>query len=89
MYVDVSVLHLQFYSFDKIVPKGYYFGKHHSAGYIEYAMAQANQTEHDTISFGLQTLSVSAKIFRLESDSSSYSLEYEIVRAFFWHWDFN
>jgi len=42
-------------------------------------MAQSRQTEYDTISFGLQTLAMSAQIFRLESDSDLYSLEYEIV----------
>jgi hypothetical protein len=42
-------------------------------------MPQTRQTEYDTISFGLQTLSMSAQIFRLESDLNSYSLEYEIV----------
>jgi hypothetical protein len=62
-----------------LVPKGFYFGKHHSIGSIEYVMIQARQTEHDTISFGLQTLSMSAQIFRLESDSNLYNLEYEIV----------
>ncbi len=42
-------------------------------------MIQTRQTEYDTISFGLQTLSMSVQIFRLESDSNFYSLEYEIV----------
>jgi hypothetical protein len=42
-------------------------------------MSQSRQTEHDTITFGLQTLSMSAQIFRLESDLNLYSLEYEIV----------
>jgi hypothetical protein len=42
-------------------------------------MSQSRQTEHDTITFGLQTLSISAQIIRLESDFNSYSLEYEIV----------
>lgn len=42
-------------------------------------MIQPRQTEYDIISFGLQTLSMSAQIFRLESDSSLYNLEYEIV----------
>jgi len=42
-------------------------------------MIQTRQTEYDTISFGLQTLSMSAQIFRLESDLNLYSLEYEIV----------
>ena len=42
-------------------------------------MAQPRQTDQDTITFGLQTLAVSAQIFRLESDSNLYSLEYEIV----------
>lgn len=42
-------------------------------------MAQPRQTEHDTIAFGLQTYSLSAQLFRLESDSNLYSLEYELV----------
>ncbi len=42
-------------------------------------MSQSRQTEYDTITFGLQTSSMSAPIFRLESDLNSYSLEYEIV----------
>jgi hypothetical protein len=42
-------------------------------------MSQSRQTEHDTITFGLQTLSMSAEIFRLESDLNLYNLEYEIV----------
>jgi hypothetical protein len=42
-------------------------------------MSQSRQTEHDTITFGLQTLSMSAQIFRLESDLNHYNLEYEIV----------
>jgi hypothetical protein len=42
-------------------------------------MSQVRQTEQDTITFGLQTISTEAQIFRLESDSSVYSLEYEIV----------
>ena len=42
-------------------------------------MPQTRQTEYDTIAFGLQTLALSAQIFRLESDLDSYSLEYEIV----------
>jgi hypothetical protein len=46
-------------------------------------MIQTRQTEYDTISFGLQTLSMSAQIFRLESDSNLYSLEYEIVCLIF------
>ncbi len=62
-----------------IVPNGFYFGKHNSSGSLEYVMSQARQTEQDTIIFGLQTVSTSAQIFRLESDSSIYSLEYEIV----------
>jgi len=44
-------------------------------------MSQSRQTEHDTITFGLQTLSISAEIFRLESDLNLYSLEYEIVQG--------
>ncbi|CAF3986081.1 unnamed protein product [Adineta steineri] len=64
---------------DKL-PNGFYFGKHKSIGSIEYVMPQTRQTEYDTISFGLQTLSDSAQIFRLESDLNSYSLEYEILR---------
>ncbi len=63
----------------KIVSNGFYFGKTNSIGFLEYIMNQARQTEHDTITFGLQTLSMSAQIFRLESDIKSYSLEYEIV----------
>lgn len=46
-------------------------------------MAQARQTEHDTIAFGLQTYSISAQLFRLESDNDSCSLEYEIVCRIF------
>jgi len=46
-------------------------------------MIQTRQTEYDTISFGLQTLSMSAQIFRLESDLNLYSLEYEIVCLIF------
>jgi hypothetical protein len=42
-------------------------------------MAQPRQTEQDIITFGLQTLAMSAQIFHLESDSNLYSLEYEIV----------
>lgn len=66
-----------------LVPKGFYFGKHHSVGSIEYALAQARQTEYDTIGFGIQTLASSAQIFRLESDLDSYSLEYELVSGMF------
>lgn len=65
-------------SFD-VVPNGFYFGKSNSIGFLEYVLSQSRQTEYDTISFGLQTLSMSAQIFRLESDVASYSLEYEIV----------
>ena len=42
-------------------------------------MAQPRQTEYDVLAFGLQTLALSAQLFRLESDSNLYSLEYEIV----------
>ena len=42
-------------------------------------MQQARQTEHDTIVLGIQTLSTSLQVFRLESDVNTYSLEYEIV----------
>jgi len=66
-----------------LVPNGFYFGKSNSIGFMEYIMSQSRQTEHDTISFGLQTSSMSAQIFRLESDVNSYSLEYEIVRRRF------
>ena len=62
-----------------LVPNGFYFGKHYASGSIEYVMPQTRQTEYDTIAFGLQTLALSAQIFRLESDLDSYSLEYEIV----------
>ena len=48
-------------------------------GSIEYVLAQARQTEYDTIGFGIQTLASSAQIFRLESDLDAYSLEYELV----------
>jgi len=48
-------------------------------------MSQSRQTEHDTITFGLQTLSMSAQIFRLESDLNLYNLEYEIVIFLFLH----
>ncbi|UJR36616.1 hypothetical protein I4U23_029336 [Adineta vaga] len=65
---------------DKL-PNGFYFGKHFTSGSIEYVMTQTRQTEYDTISFGLQTLAMSAQIFRLESDLNSYSLEYEILRG--------
>ena len=63
-----------------LVPNGFYFGKHNAAGALEYIVQSAHQIEHDTISFGLQTLSTSAHIFRLQSVSKKYSLEYEIVR---------
>lgn len=66
-----------------LVPKGFYFGKHHSVGSIEYALTQARQTEYDTIGFGIQTLASSAQIFRLESDLDSYSLEYELVSGIY------
>ena len=62
-----------------IVPKGFYFGGNNAIGSLIYQMNQSRQTEQDTITFGLQTLAVSAQIFRLESDIKSYSLEYEIV----------
>ncbi|CAF3531766.1 unnamed protein product, partial [Rotaria sp. Silwood1] len=62
-------------------PNGFYFGKHNLIGSLEYTMTQARQTEHDTITLGLQTTSISAQIFRLESDLNLYSLEYEIVRG--------
>ncbi|CAF1031510.1 unnamed protein product [Adineta ricciae] len=65
---------------DKI-PNGFYFGKHYASGSIEYVMPQTRQTEYDTITFGLQTLALSAQIFRLESDLDSYNLEYEILRG--------
>ena len=61
------------------MPNGFYFGKDKGVGSLEYTMAQPRQTEQDTITFGIQTLAVSAQIFRLESDSNLYSLEYEIV----------
>ncbi|CAF3939874.1 unnamed protein product [Rotaria sordida] len=64
---------------DKL-PKGFYFGKHHSIGSIEYVIPKVYQTDNDIISFGLQTSSISAQIFRLESDLNLYSLEYEIIR---------
>lgn len=66
-----------------LVPKGFYFGKHHAIGTIEYMIRSTSQTDTDIISFGLQTLSTSAQIFRLECDPNLYSLEYEIVRFFF------
>ena len=72
------------FSFD-VVPNGFYFGKSNSIGFLEYVLSQSRQTEQDTISFGLQTLSMSAQIFRLESDVASYSLEYEIVSLFLFH----
>ncbi|CAF1412210.1 unnamed protein product [Rotaria sordida] len=65
---------------DKL-PNGFYFGKRNLIGSLEYVMAQTRQTEHDIITFGLQTYSISAQIFRLESDLNLYSLEYEIVRG--------
>ncbi|CAF3683694.1 unnamed protein product [Rotaria sp. Silwood1] len=65
---------------DKL-PNGFYFGKHNLIGSLEYTMTQARQTEHDTITLGLQTTSISAQIFRIESDLNLYSLEYEIVRG--------
>ncbi|CAF0933568.1 unnamed protein product [Adineta steineri] len=65
---------------DKL-PNGFYFGKHDSVGMLEYVMSSARQIEQDTITFGLQTSSTSAQIFRLESDSNIYSLEYEIVQG--------
>ncbi|CAF5197888.1 unnamed protein product, partial [Rotaria magnacalcarata] len=65
----------------QIVPNGFHFGKHNGSGALEYVMTQARQTEHDTIVFGLQTHSISAQLFRLESDLDLYSLEYEIVRG--------
>jgi len=49
-------------------------------GSIEYAFTQSRQTEKDIITFGLQTVALSAQIFRLESDLESFFLEYEIVR---------
>ncbi|CAF1919690.1 unnamed protein product [Rotaria magnacalcarata] len=64
---------------DKL-PKGFYFGKHHSIGAINHIVRTAHQGDSDTISFGLQTLSTSAQILRLESEPNVYSLEYEIVR---------
>ena len=42
-------------------------------------MSEERQTEYDTITLGIQPLSMSAEIFRLESDFDFYSLEYEIV----------
>ncbi|CAF1105454.1 unnamed protein product [Rotaria magnacalcarata] len=63
------------------IPNGFHFGKHNGSGALEYVMTQARQTEHDTIVFGLQTHSISAQLFRLESDLDLYSLEYEIVRG--------
>lgn len=62
-----------------LVPNGFYFGGNNAIGSLIYQMNQSRQTEHDTITFGLQTLAGSAQIFRLESDIKSYSLEYEIV----------
>ncbi|CAF3427013.1 unnamed protein product, partial [Rotaria sp. Silwood2] len=62
---------------DKL-PNGFYFGKNNLIGSLEYVMAQSRQTEHDIITFGLQTFSISAQIFRLESDLNLYYLEYEI-----------
>ncbi|CAF4126476.1 unnamed protein product [Rotaria socialis] len=64
---------------DKL-PKGFYFGKHHSIGTINHIVRTAHQGDYDIISFGLQTLSTSAQILRLESEPNLYSLEYEIVR---------
>lgn len=62
-----------------LVPNGFYFGRNNAIGSLIYQMNQSRQTEHDTITFALQTLAVSGQIFRLESDIKSYSLEYEIV----------
>ncbi len=74
---DLSSIFLE--SIFGIVPKGFYIGKTNSVGFLEYVLSQTKQTEHDTITFGLQTSSMSAQILRLESDFHSYSLEYEIV----------
>jgi hypothetical protein len=71
-----------------LVPRGFYFGKHHLIGSLEYIMTQSRQTEYDIISFGLQTLSMSAQVFRLESDSNLYSLEYEIVIYIYFSFSF-
>lgn len=61
------------------MPRGFYFGRYHSIGVVEYLFEQSKQTESDTIVFGLQTQSLSAQIFRLESDRNFYTLDYEIV----------
>lgn len=66
--------------YSNLVPNGFYFGKHSGAGSLEYIVHSGHQIEHDIITFGLQTLSMSAHIFRLQSDSNKYSMEYEIVR---------
>lgn len=61
--------------------RGFYFGKRHSIGQIEYTLPQARQTEYDVLVFGIQTLSTTAQVLRIESDVKFYSLEYEIVRG--------
>ena len=61
------------------MPDGFYFGKFGGVGSLTYTLAEARQTESDTITFGLQTLSDSVPVFRLESDSQLHSLQYEIV----------
>ena len=65
------------------MPRGFYFGQHHSIGLVDYLVEQRKQTEIDTIVFGLQTQSLSAQIFRLESDLNIYTLDYEIVTCSF------
>ena len=64
-----------------LVPKGFYFGQRHSVGLIEYTLPQARQTEYDVIVFGIQTVSTTAQVLRIESELKFYSLEYEIVRS--------
>lgn len=69
------------------VPHGFYFGKHHTAGSIEFSLVQTRQHEQDSIVFGLQTVAMSAQIFRLDFDAHLYSLEYEIVRLVFFFFE--
>jgi hypothetical protein len=62
-----------------VVSHGFYFGKYNGIGSLEYIITQAQPTEQDTITFGIQTLAISAQIFRLESTTNMFSLDYEIV----------
>lgn len=65
------------------MPPAFYFGKFLSLGSIELFFDEIVPTERDVIVFGIQTISASAQIFRLESKNPNFFLDFEIVRKLF------